>query len=225
MSHRSRSPSQRRRTRGIRGGPAARRRRLAYIDHRLAEGEIWDNIPVHHAGGQARPLFTSRYWSPTRSEESEQDLIGGEAEEEVVNLEVSSSEGEEVIRLTQPIQPVYLAPRPKPAAAKVDIGGPAHRARILAAEPSSSSSGQRPPEPSSPPPGFLAQLGPREPEGPPPSRLQRPPEAKGLPPQRSQQQFLKSEDLPGVRVWRVGADHIPHEIWLEQVPVCTGRFI
>ena len=225
MSHRSRSPSQRRRTRGIRGGPAARRRRLAYIDHRLAEGEIWDNIPVHHAGGQARSLFTSRYWSPTRSEESEQDLIGGEAEEEVVNLEVSSSEEEEVIRLTQPIQPVYLAPRPKPAAAKVDIGGPAHRARILAAEPSSSSSGQRPPEPSRPPPGFLAQLGPREPEGPPPSRLQRPPEAKGLPPQRSQQQFLKSEDLPGVRVWRVGADHIPHEIWLEQVPVCTGRFI
>ena len=99
MSHRSRSPSQRRRTRGIRGGPAARRRRLAYIDHRLAEGEIWDNIPVHHAGGQARPLFTSRYWSPTRSEESEQDLIGGEAEEEVVNLEVSSSEGEEVTRI------------------------------------------------------------------------------------------------------------------------------
>ena len=79
MSHRSRSPSQRRRTRGIRGGPAARRRRLAYIDHRLAEGEIWDNIPVHHAGGQARPLFTSRYWSPIRSEESEQDLIGGES--------------------------------------------------------------------------------------------------------------------------------------------------
>ena len=167
MSHRSRSPSQRRRTRGIRGGPAARRRRLAYIDHRLAEGEIWDNIPVHHAGGKARPLFTSRYWSPTRSEESEQDLIGGEAEEEVVNLEVSSSEGEEVIRLIQliqpiqPIQPVYLAPRPKPAAAKVDIGGPAHRARILAADPSSSSCGQRPPEPSRPPSGFFfGSLGP-----------------------------------------------------------------
>ena len=153
----------------------------------LAEGEIWDNIPVHHAGGQARSLFTSRYWSPTRSEESEQDLIGGEAEEEVVNLEVSSSEEEEVIRLTQPIQPVYLAPRPKPAAAKVDIGGPAHRARILAAEPSSSSSGQRPPEPSRPPSGFLASLGPREPEGPPPSRLQRPPEPKEPPARRSPQ--------------------------------------
>ena len=161
MSHRSRSPSERRRTRGIRVGRAARRRRLAYIGHRLAEGEIWDNIPVHHAGGQARPLFTSRYWSPTRSEESEQGLIGGEAEEEVVNLEVSSSEGEEVIRLTQPIQPVYLAPRPKRAAAKVDIGGPAHRARILAADPSSSSCGQRPPEPSRPPSGFFfGSLGP-----------------------------------------------------------------
>ena len=38
-----------------------------------------------------------------------------------------------------------------------------------------------------------------------PSR--RPPEPSGPPPQQSQQ-FLKSEDLPGVRVWRVGGDFV-----------------
>eukprot|EP00435_Cladocopium_sp_Y103_P073976 s9_g46.t1 len=141
MSDRSRSPSERRRTRGIRGGPAARRRRLAYIDRQLEAGEIWDNIPVYHA------------------------------------------------------------------------------------DPSSSSTGHRPPEPSRPPPGRYQR--PREPDHPPPGRSQRPPEPKNPPSQGSRQQFLKTEDLPGVRVWRSGADHIPHEIWLEQVPVIqnSGRLI
>ena len=73
---------------------------------------------------------------------------------------------------------------------------------------STSSSAARPPEPVRPPS--------------PPSR--RPPEPVGLPPQQSQQ-FLKSEDLPGVCVWRVGGDFFPREIWLEQVAVVQGRLI
>ena len=46
----------------------------------------------------------------------------------------------------------------------------------------------------------------------------------GPPPQRSQQ-CLKTEDLPGVRVWRVGGDFVPHEIWLEEVAVVQGKLI
>ena len=37
-------------TRGIRSGRAARRRRTAYIQHRVAEGEAEDQVAVIHQG-------------------------------------------------------------------------------------------------------------------------------------------------------------------------------
>ena len=55
-------------------------------------------------------------------------------------------------------------------------------------------------------------------------QTQRPPEPVGPPLQRSQQ-YLKTEDLPGVRVWRVGGDFIPQEIWLEEVAVVQGKLV
>ena len=53
--------------RGIRGGAAARRRREAYIAN---SGGDRATVPIVHAGGQRRPLGTSRFWEPSASEAS-----------------------------------------------------------------------------------------------------------------------------------------------------------
>ena len=53
--------------RGIRAGAAARRRRDAYIAN---SGGDPSAVPIVHAGGQRRPLGTSRYWEPSASEDS-----------------------------------------------------------------------------------------------------------------------------------------------------------
>ena len=50
-------------TRGIRSGKPAQRKRQAYIRHRVAE-EDPEQVAVAHQGGQARPLYTPRTWEP-----------------------------------------------------------------------------------------------------------------------------------------------------------------
>ena len=61
MCDRSRSRSPVGTRRGIRGGGAARRKRLAaWIQHNLDQGVQWDDIPVAHSGGQQRPSCTLR---------------------------------------------------------------------------------------------------------------------------------------------------------------------
>jgi hypothetical protein len=46
------------RTRGIRSGKSAQRKRQAYIRHHVAEGEDPEQVAVAHQGGQARPPYT-----------------------------------------------------------------------------------------------------------------------------------------------------------------------
>ena len=87
-----------RRTRGIRGGLSAKRRREAYIRHLEAEG--FTQVPIARPGGQARPLGTSRLWSPSNSE--------AETDPGVIDLTEESS-----AVLTQQVQPTWLGPRPK----------------------------------------------------------------------------------------------------------------
>ena len=52
------------RSRGIRSGKSAQRKRQAYIRHRVAEGEDPEQVALAHQGGQARPLYTLRTWEP-----------------------------------------------------------------------------------------------------------------------------------------------------------------
>ena len=61
-------------TRGIRSGAAARRRRTAYIQHRVAQGEAEDQVAVIHQGGQARPLYTSRSWEPNPDSSGDEEV-------------------------------------------------------------------------------------------------------------------------------------------------------
>ena len=66
------------RRRGIRAGKSAKRKRDAYIRNTLLFTDIADStlIPIIHSGGQSRPLFTSRDWSPTySSSESECETL------------------------------------------------------------------------------------------------------------------------------------------------------
>ena len=71
MEGRSRTP-ERQRTRGIRGGRAAQRKRAAYIAHQAQEtGKSPSEISVLHSDGTARPLYSSRYWGPSGSEGSD----------------------------------------------------------------------------------------------------------------------------------------------------------
>ena len=73
MEGRSRTP-ERQRTRGIRGGRAAQRRRAAYIAHQAREtGKSPSEISVLHSDGTARPLYRSRYWVPSGSEGSDNE--------------------------------------------------------------------------------------------------------------------------------------------------------
>ena len=73
MEGRSRTP-ERQRTRGIRGGRAAQRRRAAYIAYQVREtGKSPSEISVLHSDGTARPLYRSRYWVPSGSEGSDHE--------------------------------------------------------------------------------------------------------------------------------------------------------
>jgi len=114
MGDRSRFGGQVGTRRGVRGGGSARRKRLAWAQYNLNQGRQWDDIPVAHSGGQQRPLYSS--WEPTASgseEDTAVDVIG----EGQITVEVASSEEEpaevESVPLVQPIQPVWLGPRPK----------------------------------------------------------------------------------------------------------------
>ena len=157
-----------RRTRGIRGGRSAKRRRDAYIRHQ-SEQQLIDplDVPVVHQGGQQRPLYTPKIWSPAPSEAEEEDRPADLVEQ---NQVTSVSSEEETVAVAQPVRPVWLGPRPR-----VPSSGSRDNSRT-------NSVAIRPAAPVS-------------------------------------QQYLKTEDLPGVRVWRVGSDFIPREIWLEEVPV------
>ena len=45
-----------------------------------------------HQGGQQRPLYTSKIWSPSPSDAEEDNIVDRVEQEEQVTLEVSSEE-------------------------------------------------------------------------------------------------------------------------------------
>ena len=62
------------RTREIRSGPTARRKREAYIRHRVAAGEVRAEVAGAHSGGQSRPLGISMNWEPNPDSSSEDSV-------------------------------------------------------------------------------------------------------------------------------------------------------
>ena len=66
------------RTRGIRLGKGPRRRREAFVSHRVAEGTPREEVQVVHADGSSRPLGTSSSW--------------GEAQEDFEVVEIEDAE-------------------------------------------------------------------------------------------------------------------------------------
>ena len=202
--------------RGIRSGKSAKRRRDAYIRH-VSEQQCIDqlDVPIIHQGGQQRPLYTSKIWSPSPSDAEEDNTVDF-VEQDQVTLEVCSEE--ETVQLAQQVQPVWLGPRPR--VPKAQGLAPAFERRGVASESRSSSRVISAGESVS----VRATSSSSASVRPTSSASRRPPEPVGPPPQRSQQ-CLKTEDLPGVRVWRVGGDFVPHEIWLEEVAVVQGKLI
>lgn len=109
MEGRSRTP-ERQRTRGIRGGRAAQRKRAAYIAHHVQEtGKSPSEISVLHSDGTARPLYSSRYWVPSGGE-------GSDHEKPVPAIGACEDDGPSVCQnpLSLPVPEVqHVAPRAK----------------------------------------------------------------------------------------------------------------
>ena len=103
MEGRSRTP-ERQRTRGIRGGRAAQRKRAAYIAHHVQEtGKSPSEISVLHSDGTARPLYSSRYWVPSGSE-------GSDHEKPVPAIGACEDDGQNPLSLSVP-EVQHVAPR------------------------------------------------------------------------------------------------------------------
>ena len=157
-----------------------------------------------HQGGQQRPLYTSKIWSPSPSD-AEEDNTVDLVEQEQVTLEVSSEE--EPVQLAHQVRPVWLGPRPR--VPKAQGPAPAFERRGVASGSRSSSRVTSVEESVSVRATSLSAARPPEPVRPPSQPSRRLPEPVGPPPQQSQK-FLKSEDLSGVRVWRVGGLRIQY---------------
>ena len=143
MGDRSRSRIKPGTRRGVRCGGSAWRKWRAWVQYNLNQGRQWDDIPVAHAGGQQRPLFSSKFWEPTASASEEDiavDVIGEEQiTDQVSSFEEEPAEVESVPWVVQPIQPVWLGPRPK-GIPKARAGVPEFGRRDAASETISSSS-------------------------------------------------------------------------------------
>ena len=64
-------------TRGIRGGASAKRKREAWIRFQSEQtGLDRSQIPVVHAGGLSRPLYTPAHWEPeSQFSDSEVEIV------------------------------------------------------------------------------------------------------------------------------------------------------
>ena len=101
------------RRRGIRAGKSAKRKRNAYIRNALLFTDITDSalIPVVHSGGQARPLYTSRDWTPQySSSEPEHEIV--KVEEETPETPAPGAASSSSARPPLPPTPT-LTPTPK----------------------------------------------------------------------------------------------------------------
>lgn len=108
----------------------------------------------------------------------------------------------------QPIQPVWLGPRPQ-GIPKARGGRPEFERRVIVSE-SSSSSSRRASVSDSTASASSSQVQHQDPQS-----VTTASSSSNVRP--VQQQCLVSQDLPGVRVWKVDSEYNPVEVWLEEV--------
>ena len=156
-------------TRGIRGGAAAKRKREAWIRFQSEQtGVDPSQIPVVHAGGQSRPLYTPSSWEPeSQLSDSEVEIVAEQVVVPDTNIEGAFSLSAPVSREAGSLrpQPKLLTLKPKSRSSPAVAPSTAPAPSQVAA--SSSSSRARPsrapvPEPVNPPPSVrsLAKLHP-----------------------------------------------------------------
>ena len=98
-------------TRGIRSGKAVRRKRQAYIRHRIEEGEDPDQVAIVHQDGQARPLHTPRTWGPNADSSDDGVGLAGYPEPRRSLSDLSSVQLVPQAVLYQPVRIVGLVPK------------------------------------------------------------------------------------------------------------------
>ena len=104
-------------TRGIRGGAAAKRKREAWIRFQSeATGVEPSQVPVVHAGGLSRPLYTPAHWEPeSQFSDSEVEIVAEQVVVPDTNIEGAFSLSAPVSREAGSLrpQPKLLTLKPK----------------------------------------------------------------------------------------------------------------
>ena len=105
----------RRGTRGIRGGASAKRKRDAWIRFQSEQtGVPPDQIPVVHAGGLSRPLYTPTSWEPVNQlSDSDVEIVAEQVVIHETDLEGVFSLSAPVSREAGSLRPKLLASKPK----------------------------------------------------------------------------------------------------------------
>ena len=169
MSERSHSrtpPADRRPARGIRGGKAARRKRTRGFE-----------IPLVHAGGLSRPLYTPASWEPVNElSDSDVEIVAEQVVIHDTDLEGLCPLSAPVSREAGSLRPKLLASKPKSRASPAVAASSSSSRPVPSRAPesgSASSSSSRPipsrapvPEPVNPPSSSAlagSQLGAKEP--------------------------------------------------------------
>ena len=175
MSERSHSrtpPADRRPARGMRGGKAARRKRDAWI--RFQSGETGlppEEIPVVHAGGLSRPLYTPTSWEPVNElSDSDVEIVAEQVVIHDTDLEGLFPLSAPVSREAGSLRPKLLASKPKSRASSAVAASSSSSRPVPSRAPesgSASSSSSRPipsrapvPEPVNPPSSSASSSGP-----------------------------------------------------------------
>jgi hypothetical protein len=125
-------------TRGIRAGKAVRRKRQAYIRHRIEEGEDPDQVAIVHQDGQARPLHTPRTWGPNADSSDDGVGLAGYPEPRRSLSDLSSVQLVPPSVLYQPVRTGGLVPKARGFSDPYDKGK--SRAASAFAKPKASAS-------------------------------------------------------------------------------------
>ena len=125
-------------TRGIRSGKAVRRKRQAYIRHRIEEGEDPDQVAIVHQDGQARPLHTPRTWGPNADSSDDGVGLAGYPEPRRSLSDLSSVQLVPQSALYQPVRTGGLVPKARGFSDPYDKGK--SRAASAFAKPKASAS-------------------------------------------------------------------------------------
>ena len=159
-------------TRGIRGGASAKRKRDAWIRFQSEQtGLPPEQIPVVHAGGLSRPLYTPTSWEPVNQlSDSDVEIVAEQVVIHDTDLEGIFPLSAPVSREAGSLRPKLLASKPKSRASSAVAASSSSSRPVPSQAPesgSASSSSSRPipsrapvPEPVNPPSSSASSSGP-----------------------------------------------------------------